>query len=591
MHSPMSASSSSRWPSYLVIGCTVGLLGCPAADPEPAADQPIARAAEGEAGAGAQAEDPRAESEVEGPVSDADGTSSSADSAATSESEGGEPTETGEPGLVLAPAGYGVFTFPDAPPSEDELTLRGLAGYEIVAIHAKPDVDSTKLGFLRVGTRLKVTKKISDPDCPKGWYELEGGGFACASKGLVVDSKDPYLGYQPAKARTDQPFPYAWAYVRRWNTPMWWRVPTNDEIVEAEKQRLVLEAVREGKPAPGESDSGGAGAVETAGGGDGPDDLPEVDDPPEDDGEPVVEPPPDPPEPTEPVEPPEPIKLPLNPGSPWLEKGFFVSIGEELREGDRSYWRTARGGLVAKTDAYPYGPKDYQGNQLTPEMSFPVGFVMVKDGTKLLDLDDEGKLKVVRSVDKRAFVDVEEEVEHAGKTYMRTVEGLLVKKDVLRMPDLQPIPKGLDAWDHWIDVDIGKQMLVAYEGARPVYVTLISSGKRGKPEEPFETPTGRFRIYSKQITSNMDGATATDGNYAIQDVPWVMYFQGSYALHGAFWHESFGSVRSHGCVNLGPSDARWLFSWTTPFLPDSWHGVHASDDNLGTTVIIRDSSK
>ena len=66
-----------------------------------------------------------------------------------------------------------------------------------------------------------------------------------------------------------------------------------------------------------------------------------------------------------------------------------------------------------------------------------------------------------------------------------------------------------------------------------------------------------------------------------------MFFEGSYALHGAFWHNGFGRVRSHGCVNLGPSDARWLFMWTTPFLPEGWHGVHAHDGSPGTTVIIR----
>jgi hypothetical protein len=69
----------------------------------------------------------------------------------------------------------------------------------------------------------------------------------------------------------------------------------------------------------------------------------------------------------------------------------------------------------------------------------------------------------------------------------------------------------------------------------------------------------------------------------------VMYFQGSYALHGAFWHESFGYTRSHGCVNLGATDARWLFYWTTPFMPERWHGVTASDANPGTTIVLRRS--
>ena len=163
-----------------------------------------------------------------------------------------------------------------------------------------------------------------------------------------------------------------------------------------------------------------------------------------------------------------------------------------------------------------------------------------------------------------------------------------VRKDDLVMPDLQPLPKGLEPWERWVDVSLEKQMLVAYEGTRPVYVTLVSTGKKGSEEEPFDTPTGRWRIYSKHISTTMDGNTASDGSYSIQDVPWTMFFYGSYALHGAFWHRSFGRVRSHGCVNLGPSDARWLFFWTTPFLPDGWHGVHATDESPGTTVIVRE---
>jgi hypothetical protein len=202
-------------------------------------------------------------------------------------------------------------------------------------------------------------------------------------------------------------------------------------------------------------------------------------------------------------------------------------------------------------------------------------------------LADGDRLKPVEKVERQTFFDLVEEVELGGKAYMRTEDGRFVRKDQLVMPDPQPLPAGLSDYDHWIDVSLAQQMLVAYEGVRPVYVTLVSTGKKGSEEEPFQTPTGRWRLYSKQVTSNMDGTTATDGNYAIQDVPWVMYFEGSYALHGAFWHRSFGRPRSHGCINLGPSDARWLFGWTTPFLPAGWHGVHATDESPGTTVIVR----
>jgi hypothetical protein len=43
-----------------------------------------------------------------------------------------------------------------------------------------------------------------------------------------------------------------------------------------------------------------------------------------------------------------------------------------------------------------------------------------------------------------------------------------------------------------------------------------------------------------------------------------MYFNGSFALHGAYWHDKFGLKHSHGCVNLPPKDANWLFDWATP---------------------------
>ena len=86
----------------------------------------------------------------------------------------------------------------------------------------------------------------------------------------------------------------------------------------------------------------------------------------------------------------------------------------------------------------------------------------------------------------------------------------------------------------------------------------------------------------------MDDDSASDGPYSIQDVPWIMYFHSGIALHGAFWHSSFGHERSHGCVNLEPYDAKNLFGWVGPRLPDGWHGIHATDANPGTRVIVHE---
>jgi lipoprotein-anchoring transpeptidase ErfK/SrfK len=78
------------------------------------------------------------------------------------------------------------------------------------------------------------------------------------------------------------------------------------------------------------------------------------------------------------------------------------------------------------------------------------------------------------------------------------------------------------------------------------------------------------------------------GNYyAIEEVPWVMFFQKGYGLHGTFWHRSFGNVRSHGCVNLTPLDAQRLFHWTHPRLPAGWTAALPTDGEPGTIVRVR----
>ncbi len=114
-------------------------------------------------------------------------------------------------------------------------------------------------------------------------------------------------------------------------------------------------------------------------------------------------------------------------------------------------------------------------------------------------------------------------------------------------------------------MNLGLESLVAFEGDKPVFATIISSGRHDDdPAKDHHTRPGEFRIREKHISATMDNDTATDGPYSIEDVPWIMYFDGSTALHGAFWHSRFGHERSHGCVNMTPHDAHELFGWVGP---------------------------
>ncbi|WP_437946242.1 L,D-transpeptidase family protein [Sorangium sp. So ce296] len=176
----------------------------------------------------------------------------------------------------------------------------------------------------------------------------------------------------------------------------------------------------------------------------------------------------------------------------------------------------------------------------------------------------------------------------AGVDYLEARDGSLVRADdIVRVDPLPRTPAWAVRGRKWIDVSINQQSLVAYEGARPVYVTLVSTGADGlgDPETTRSTIQGLFRIHTKHVTVTMDGDEEEEDPFDFRDVPFVQYFTGGFAFHAAYWHDDFGTARSHGCVNLSPLDAAWLFEWTTPEVPADWHG--ALSLRKGTLVSIR----
>ncbi len=105
--------------------------------------------------------------------------------------------------------------------------------------------------------------------------------------------------------------------------------------------------------------------------------------------------------------------------------------------------------------------------------------------------------------------------------------------------------------EKWIDVNLTTQTIVAYQGQTPVYSTRASTGMWNTP-----TVVGTFRIYAKYVSTTMSGP-----DYYLTNVPHTMYFYRGYGIHGAYWHNNFGTPMSHGCVNLSLPDAAWFFNW------------------------------
>ncbi|MGB8645329.1 MAG: LysM peptidoglycan-binding domain-containing protein [Anaerolineae bacterium] len=108
----------------------------------------------------------------------------------------------------------------------------------------------------------------------------------------------------------------------------------------------------------------------------------------------------------------------------------------------------------------------------------------------------------------------------------------------------------------WIDVNISKQTITAFDGSTALKTVLVSTGIAVHP-----TVVGRFAIYSKYAAYNMSGGTPGVDYYYLPNVPWTMYFYSGYAIHGTYWHHNFGHPMSHGCVNLTIADAKWFYDW------------------------------
>jgi lipoprotein-anchoring transpeptidase ErfK/SrfK len=112
--------------------------------------------------------------------------------------------------------------------------------------------------------------------------------------------------------------------------------------------------------------------------------------------------------------------------------------------------------------------------------------------------------------------------------------------------------------EHWIEVNLSEQFLTAWEGDIAVNSTYVSTGRPG-----FDTPTGTFFINTKLESEDMEGVIGGE-YYNVPSVPYVMYFTDyGHALHGTYWHSNFGSVMSHGCVNLPMDFAAWLYDWAS----------------------------
>ncbi len=222
-------------------------------------------------------------------------------------------------------------------------------------------------------------------------------------------------------------------------------------------------------------------------------------------------------------------------------------------------WYEINPGEFINADRVVFGsPSRFAGVVLSDQPQYPFAWVNRNTNTAALPGGEQHGAAYKRYQTVTLFAQ-----EQAGGTlwYMVGPEQWLPQAHVARV-DVNPRPEGVGPEDKWIEVDTFEQTLAAYEGDRMVFATLVSTGRPST-----WTPDGLTRIWGKYSTTpmtNQDVGPENAGWYYLEDVQWTQYFNGAYALHAAYWHDSFGFTRSHGCVNLALLDARWLYNWTTP---------------------------
>jgi lipoprotein-anchoring transpeptidase ErfK/SrfK len=472
------------------------------------------------------------------------------------------PTTVGLDGVLSAAA----------PVAGPKIHARSLKSW----IHERPSKSSERLGYFRAGSSLLVTGPVAGSEgCRAGWFPVQPRGFVCAEGGATLDESDAVVAaYRGLTADFSPRLPYIYGTVRR-PGPIYARLPTRAEAERAEED--LQERMTTWLAAPGEI--GASYAQHVWLGGQTPPDARAAWEARSSDALPAF------------LTPGKPLPVPegqTNHGSELVATRMKprqgLSLLKTLLFEGRRYGVTTDMDVVPTDRLRPIQGSERHGVEIGKGIDFPFAFVRSENARfkryekgKLVDAGPAEYWSVLKLTGKQSFFKKRLHFETADGTYISD-------QDASRLDAAKKMPAWGKNGERWLDVNISKQTLVAYEGTRAVYATLISTGEAGleDPAHSKATKRGIFRIHTKHVSTTMD-SDAVGEEFELRDVPYVQYFEEGYALHGAYWHDRFGTPKSHGCINLAPEDARRLFFFTKPELPEGWH---STQQTLTGTVIF-----
>jgi lipoprotein-anchoring transpeptidase ErfK/SrfK len=149
--------------------------------------------------------------------------------------------------------------------------------------------------------------------------------------------------------------------------------------------------------------------------------------------------------------------------------------------------------------------------------------------------------------------------------------------------EVTPLSAGVPSNAKHILVDNPKQLVIAYEGDKPVFMARAATGAQFSNGR-YRTPAGTHYTFHKRPYRHMAAGNLAYNGYDLPGVPWIAYItEKGVAFHGTYWHNDYGQPRSHGCINLTPQAAKWIYRWTLPEVP---FGEQFAYKKFGTRVEV-----
>ncbi len=226
---------------------------------------------------------------------------------------------------------------------------------------------------------------------------------------------------------------------------------------------------------------------------------------------------------------------------------YVAYTTSRMGENGSTYYLINYGWMLAE-DLRPLTPSTFSGLIITREIPFRFGWVLKDTDSVHMNSD---AFRAYKRFD--VVVEVPATIQKNGFIAIGNDEWLPQEAVALVDPKV-PVEAGPNTC-RFIYGNLSTETLSVYQDCKLVFATLIASGKNSW------TFTGRFAILNKwdYLTINSPDWSASD--YYMEGIPYFMSYAGDFGFHGNYWNDDFGSAESHGCINLSPADAKWLYDW------------------------------